>query len=251
MRLKNALVSALIALFPAACSDSPTQPATLVTAETRAAIRVASVLPTLSTLIAGVDPQARDEGAGARLAYARNLWELADVLGDEGEARRLREEAYAEAIPVLARTLTDADLAAATTRLQQWTTLAGSVVRPGAIAGFTKALEDGRRHLQRAREAQLEGRRADALHAVLRAAERLDTTTPRAVGTQLTRAAEKDLARSRPEDGAERYARAERLLRGARESLNAGDYELAIRRAYYAGRLLRNGGDTTERTPRP
>jgi hypothetical protein len=247
MRLKIAFVCALIALFPAACSDSPTQSAGLVTAETRAAIQVASVLPTLSSLIAGVDARAADEAARARLAHARNLWELADVLGSEGEARRLRDQAYAEAIPILSQTLTDAELAAATSRLQKWTELAGAVVRPGAIPGFTVALEDGRQLLQRAHHAELEGRRSDALQAVLRAAERLDTTTPRAVGVQLTRAAENDLARTRPEHDAEGYARALRLVRGAREALIAEKYELAIRRAWYAGQLLRNRQDPADK----
>ena len=168
MRSKTALSGALIALLVAACADSPTQPAALVTAETRAAIRIASVLPTLPALIDAADSVAAVD-ARSRLAHARSLWQLADVLGDEANARRLRDEAYAEAIPILSRTLTDAQVADASARLQKWTALAGSVVRPGAIPGFSAALEDGQALLQQCRRGRFRGspdRRAQCRPAV-------------------------------------------------------------------------------------
>jgi hypothetical protein len=62
------------------------------------------------------------------------------------------------------------------------------------------------------------------------------------VGTQLTRAAEDALARTPRAADPELHARATRLVRGAREALTGGNYELAIRRAYYAGQLLHDRG---------
>ena len=57
---------ALMALGAAACADAPTQPAALVAPETRAAIRVASVLPTLPSLIEEATPRLTDPASADR-----------------------------------------------------------------------------------------------------------------------------------------------------------------------------------------
>src|SRR5881394_3220730 len=108
---------ACASILIAACSDAPTQPAVLMTPETQAAIRIASVLPTLpqlldSALNAKTTTAALDDTHKAILLHARNTWQLAEVLGETDQGRALRQQAYDEAVPVLAPLVSDIQLEA-------------------------------------------------------------------------------------------------------------------------------------------
>jgi len=73
-----------------------------------------------------------------------------------------------------------------------------------------------------------------------RAADALWQVSPRQVATELIERAEKFLGRN-PAFGSysqEELIRIRRLMYGASEALDAGDYPRAIRRAYYACQLL-------------
>ncbi len=230
-------------LLLAGCSDVPTQPATLVTSETQAALKVASALPTLPELVAKAHASAAlDEARTARLAHAQNSWQLAEVLGAGEQSDALRIQAYDEAVPALAPILSDDEIAVAQKRLLDWAALAGSIVQARALPGFTEALRQGKSLVQQGVQDRLAGDRVAALEKTLTAADVLAATTPRGVALSLTRAAELALAiaqRISPDRlSAEELQRAERLVRSAREALGDEDYERAIRRAYYARQLL-------------
>jgi hypothetical protein len=259
MRLFSPAAMGLFAtatLLLAGCTDTPTQPAMLVTPETQAAIKLASSLPTLPEFV--TKAHTADVPAGstlgeaetrrAMLTHAQNSWQLAEVLGNSEEARALRIQAYDEAVPALAPILSDDDVAAAQQRLLDWAVLAGSVVqaaakRPDALPGFADALRQGKTLIEHGVQDRLAGDRAAALERTLEAADVLAATTPRGVALSLTRAAESALvvAQRTPPDrlSAEELQRAARLVRSAREALADGDYERAIRRAYYARQLLK------------
>src|SRR4051812_34301545 len=152
---------ACTALLLGACSDAPTQPAVVLTPETQAAIRVASVLPTLPQLLASAETrlQAQAPSAGddrvARIEHARSTWQLAELLGVTDQARALRVQAYDEAVPVLAQLITDTEIAASQQRLLDWAALAGAVVKPNALPDFTRLLDQGKALAQRGVEDRL------------------------------------------------------------------------------------------------
>jgi hypothetical protein len=91
--------------------------------------------------------------------------------------------------------------------------------------------------------AEAHGDLARALEAYLSASERLRLLTPRAVAGRLVREGVAALAAvGAVEEGTEEALarhRADRLLKGARQALERGDFELAIRRAYYGRELMR------------
>ena len=104
--------------------------------------------------------------------------------------------------------------------------------------------------LARARAAVRAGARAEArgdlaraLAAYLSASERQRLLAPQAVARRLLREGTAALAAvgvvEEGTDAALARRRADRLLKGARQALERGDYELSIRRAYYARELMR------------
>lgn len=234
----------------AACSDAPDAPtALLVTPETHAALAVGSSLPGLPELAAAADSAALAPPDAAGLAQARRLWASADSAPDAPSARALRAQANRVAAPILAISLDSVALTAAQQKLQRWSELAGAALRGADLPELAHAVADGGALLQRAREAARSGDRAGAVLATLDASERLAETTPRAVALRLTSADEFALDALRrtvgPRDGdgaIHRAERIERLVRGAREAIAAGKYDVAIRRAYYARQLLGQTG---------
>ncbi len=228
-------------LLVAACADAPRDPvALLVAPEARAALEVGSTLPALPDLIRRntVGPPAGD------LARAEALWREASGVADRVEAAELREAAYALAAPVLAGTMDSAALAGTQARLDRWIGLAGGALRHAEFRDLSTALQDASGYLAAARGAGARGDRVEAVAMTLRAADRLSETTPQAVAARLSAEDEASLAtlrqaRGQPTEESRRsLERIERLVRGAREALAAGRYEVAIRRAYYARQLL-------------
>jgi hypothetical protein len=246
-RLILPLLPILASVLVAGCEDEPSGPeAFIVAAEAEAALALALDLPTLPGLVA----RALEAGSGdpLALAEARALWVEAEAAGDPEAADALRGAAYDRAAPVLAAGLDPEELAAMFTRLERWSRAAERVIDGRAFPEVGVALAEGRSLLARARAAAASGDAVAALREALAAADRLATTTPGGVALRLIRQVEVRLDRLGDTHGEGEavtpaadeltYARARRLLRGAREALGRGDHVLAIRRAYYARQLL-------------
>lgn len=227
----------------AACGDSPRDPAALLVApEARAALEVGASLPGLPELVRRSSP---DGNPSLELIQAEALWREAAGTGDVELAGILRDSAYALAGRPLAAGLDSATLAGVQGRLERWITLAGGVVRHAEFHDLSDALSDAGAMLNVARAAQVRGDTVTAVVATLRAADRLAETTPQAVAARLSAQDEAALARARllagrpgSADSRLRLERIDRLVRGAREALSQGHYEVAIRRGWYARQLL-------------
>ncbi len=217
--------------------------ALLVAPEAKAALEVGSTLPTLPELAR------RSSAAGVPtgdLARAETLWrEAAALAGDRAQADQLRDQAYALAAAPLAAAMDSTALAGTQARLERWIDLAGNVLRRAEFPDLAAALTDAHSYLVSARALAERGQREAAVALTLRASDRLAETTPQAVAARLTAEDEAALATLRQpssqpaaEDARRSLERADRLVRGAREALSAGRYEIAIRRAYYARQLL-------------
>lgn len=246
-RLILSLLLLLAPVLAAGCEDDPSGPeAFIVAAETEATLALALDLPTLPSLVARV-LEART-GDAAVLAEARALWVEAEAANDPESANALRAAAYDLAAPVLAAGLEPQELTAVLRRLERWSRVAGRVLDGTVFPEVGTALAEGRPLLARARAAAAAGDAAAAVREALAAADHLATTTPGGVALRLIRQVEARFDRLHGAHGEGEavapavddlaYARAQRLLRGAREALGRGDHVLAIRRAYYARQLL-------------
>lgn len=239
------LVMAIAATLLPGCDDAATSPsALLVGGEAKAALQVAQRLPTLPSLATRAMVERAASGRSATtLLEARALWLDAEA-ASPAAAVRMRDEAYAMAVPELANAFGEADLRAVQDSLSQWIRIASNANGIGDISGIAWALDEASRLLEAAGRAEPLDH-ARAVELTLRASDRLASTTPRAVATQMTAEAERrwaELTSASPPvsfrlEGARRE-RADRLVRGAMASLAKGDYLLAIRRAYYAKQLL-------------
>lgn len=236
-----ALTLVVTTIVVAGCDDAPTAPAALVVAhETEAALRMSESIPTLVSLVdrlehrlpSHVDPV-------AELRNARSLWLDAEATSDPAMAAALRRDAYAVAVPILVAALDSAEWAAVRAALDQWIQTASSVVEGARLPGVEAALDAGRNLIARAEREERAGRREVAARLLLEAGDRLRETTPRAAARRLIHEVEQLFAAGRGEMvGAVDRRRAERLLNGAREALDADDPVRAIRRAFYARQLL-------------
>ncbi|MFW6078123.1 MAG: hypothetical protein ACODAE_00770, partial [Gemmatimonadota bacterium] len=101
-------------------------------------------------------------------------------------------------------------------------------------------LASARAWLGRARRLRARGERTAEVVALLHSAERVAELTPAAVARRLVARAEAavDVAAAERAASARTMRRAERLAAGARDALDGNDPIRAIRRAYYAARLL-------------
>jgi len=104
----------------------------------------------------------------------------------------------------------------------------------------SQALERARDLHREARAALREGRMEHALQRIMETSDALWKLSPAHVATELLDEARMAMGRNR-EDATyseEELIRIRRLIHGASEALEAGDYPGAIRRAYYACQLL-------------
>ncbi len=223
-----------------ACGDAHDPVSLLTTTETAPALDLDSALPTLPTLVQQVLGPAAPAVAPAdatRLLDALAIWTSAP-LGEEAtrqDAERAR--ARAMAAPALARALGMAQIEAMNARLRTWTTL-GLLIAGDRDPELRQSLRTSAVALGAANELRDAGDLPGSLAATMEAAESLQQATPYAVADRLVRNARGRLNAGALGDDVARE-RADRLLRGAEEALAAGDYPLAIRRAYYARELLR------------
>lgn len=241
--LASVLCAAAGSLAVLGCGDAPTEPgALLVAPETEAALRIDRALPTLPRLIDATAPDSAAPTPGSEgqraLDRAEALWRDARVAPAE-EAEALRREARRLAARPLADALEPVSLERHREDLAYWTEAASRLLRPEEASEIGRAVAAARNDLERSRTAEDP---AAAVEALLRAADQLADVTPRAVALRLIRIAEE--ARAEQDSLPERergvaQRRAARLLDGAYEALTAGDHVRAIRRAYYAGQLLR------------
>lgn len=231
------------------CGDSPTEPgAFLVARETQAALAVSEALPTLPRLAERSGAyRTNDPAAEPDLAQAVLLWLDAQAAAPE-DALVLQAAARGLAAGPLAASLSTAALDSALSDLHRWIELATPLAARDERLGLTETLAGGRILAEEAARRAARGDRKGAVRAVLSAADRLQDTTPGAVARRLIRDVDTRLAlrgievmERRPDPADERavqLGRLRRLLDGARAAAAAGEYPLAIQRAYYAGQLL-------------
>lgn len=237
------------ALFAAGCADAKDPVALVTTAETAPALNLDVQLPTLPGLVAATLGDAQSSLSPARrevLLSALGTWASAEVASDSAAAMAARSRAESQVAGPLAEALGPRALAARIGVLQGWVALGLSTAPAGSSgAALRRALEAARARLADAVTAQRAGDATGAIRALMSAADALEGATPGAVAQRLVERAQRDLAVS--DSGAQSSApdglrtsreRAMRLLRGAREALGAQEYDLAIRRAFYAAELL-------------
>lgn len=223
-----------------ACGDARDPVSLLTTAETAPALDLDAPLPTLPTLVQQVLAPAGPPLAPAdatRLLDAFATWTSASIGDVPAEQDAERARARQMAAPVLAAALGIAKIEDLNARLQTWTTL-GLLVAGDRDPELKAALRSSAAALRSADERNAAGDLAGSLAATMEAAESLEQATPYAVADRLLRNARGRFDSLEVSDDVSRE-RADRLLRGAEEALAAGDYPLAIRRAYYARELLR------------
>lgn len=237
--------------WAAGCDDAPTQPEVLlIAAETEAAIEFDVELPTLPRLVERVldaDHRKSSDVDSRDLEEARALWVEAESSSDEGAAVALRGAAYRLAVPGLGAALDSAEIAEILRRLDGWLAAGSAAIGGFSNTGLGDALREARTLRDQGRHAEAAGDRIAAIESILKAADHLLAVTPGGVARRLIHEAELGLAEYRAErnresgpEGSLTAARAERLLRGAKDAFGQGEYLLAIRRAYYAGRLVRH-----------
>lgn len=223
--------TAVLAGLSSACHETLTQVDSRVLAPaTRPALDIAGSLPRLADLVA----EQEGEAGEAALGRWEDSWSMAMAPGG-----RVRAEIY--------RAAGERNLAfdAAATR----TAIEALQATLAEIEGVThplppyisRRLAEARRLLGAAEAAREAGDVTASVLATLRSADALRGTTPGMVALDLVEAAGRALemaadeaAESAPAD----RVRARRLMEWAQSAVDAGDYEKAIQRAYYACRLL-------------
>lgn len=237
VRRNGVLIGALPALviLSGACGDASSDPtAVLMAEETRAALQVAGELPSLPDLVRihGVREGPALEGA--------DRW-VQSWGAPEGNGPGLRNQAYALAAPglaaaMLAPAVTDflRDVDEAVTAAES---LGADRSLPDPVIGRIGA---ARRLVDDAHRAWERGEGSRAIRLGLGASDRLRSLAPERVVVRLLDRAREALRRNRGADSytAQELRRADRLIRGARAALDAGDLPRAVRRAFYACQVL-------------
>lgn len=226
----------------AGCRDAPVEPsALLVTVETHPALSVHGELPSLPALVERYGLE-----SGLREAVAA-WWEGWGAVGEE--AQGLREVAYAAVSPALAAAMPGPAVDSLLAAMERWVLIVaglGDGALPGAIA---EAVAGAAAEVAAGRRALAEGGTARAVGAVLRASDDLRGVSAPVVAELLVRDALERLAREDSAAPSLEVRRARRLVQGAQQALDAGDHDRAIRRAYYAKRLLEARAEGREGPP--
>lgn len=165
----------------------------------------------------------------------RDSWKM-----EPGRGEAARESAYPVLSASLARRGETDSLGAEIARLSGAVTRAlvvGGRTLPGQLADGLSTAYDG---LSRAAAARAGDDDQVAAEHLLRASDALRVISPEAVARALVEEVEDRFGRISADDPytEQDIERAERLVRGGRQALDARDWVLAIRRAYYARALL-------------
>lgn len=217
----------------AGCRDAPTEPAALlVAAETRPALSLQGSLPTLPDLASHYDLE-------DALAAALDLWWRSWTVAEPQRAA-LRESAHAAAAPLLAAALPRESLDSLLLVHEAWVRAVSLLKPQGLPESLVDVATGGALELASGRRALDEGHPERAVRAVLRAADSLRGESAPVVAERLVRDALKRLEARGHSVGVPPLSerRARRLAQGAQHATESGDYERAIRRAYYAIQLL-------------
>lgn len=226
-----AVGTAALASLSSACHESLTQVDSRVVAPaTRPALDIAGSLPRLADLVTGETRGASE----AVLGRWDDSWSMSVAAGG-----RLRAGIYGSAE---GRGLAF-DTTSARTAIEA---IHATIAEIEGVAHplpphLSRQLTEARRLLVAAESARDEGDVTESVLATLRSADALRGTTPRMVAVGLVEAAESALAaaaQEAPDSAPTGRARARRLTEWARSAVDAGDYEKAIQRGYYACRLL-------------
>ncbi|MDT8342078.1 MAG: hypothetical protein RQ751_11255 [Longimicrobiales bacterium] len=215
----------ILAALAAACHDSPSDPLSgITTVETAPSLAITREVPTLDRLAGG--------GAGSgELAEAVREWRAS---WDDPDGEVWRVAARARALPELHARTGDRGAQRALAELF-W--LRGETERHALLpAELRGPLDEARLLLDRGEAALEAGRGEEALGWALAAADRVRAVTSEAVARRLMGQGERLLA-DPPAEGVD-VERARHLMNGAHRALAAGDYPLAIRRAYYARQVV-------------
>jgi hypothetical protein len=216
-----------------ACKDADSDPmAVLVAAETHGALSAAEHLPALPELASQTNE--RSALAGATEDW-RDSWTHP---GDAGRATR--ERVYAETVPVLARELERDGVRRLLASVREVLAASGDLETTDLPPFVTDGLIVAADLADEADQALGLGDLDRALHLTLRASDRLRELAPREVAGRLIERAQGALGRN-PEDATYSELDLERsrhLLVSAGEAMDDRDYVRALRRAYYACRLL-------------
>jgi len=209
----------------------------VVAPETGGALLVGDGLPAFPRLLAELG---LEREAAAEVEAWWDSWETAP-----GEGSRIRDQVYPLATRVLYPELGLAgtqDLVGRNALNIRAVASLTSMISSGAISDALSRAEQANGE---ARRLLAEGEGEPALSLALRASDALWSVSPRQVATDLLSRASEALGRKQGVGAysEEELTRIRRLMHGASEALDAGDYPGAIRRAYYACQLL--GADPT------
>ncbi len=228
-----------VAALPGACQDAVSDPlAVVVNEETRGALSLDIAVPSLPSVaerISDGGPALSDE----RMQRWIGAWQ-ASWLAEDGEGRAARRAVYDEAVGPLAAVLGVDGVRAALGRVEDALEATGGADLSELPEPYRRRIVSARSRVAEARRDLEAGRTADALRDVLEAGDRLRDVSPRRVAESLLERAE-EAQRRIPEIST--YSRMEkeriaRLVRNARDAVEAGEYTVAIHRAFYACQLL-------------
>jgi hypothetical protein len=203
-----------------------------VAPETRGAIVLGDGLPTVPQLLSRY-------GLGhAGAAEAEAWWDSWSL--EPAEGAHLRERVYPSAAARLNSLVGMPEMEDLLARGEQTLVAAGGLEAMTDSPELHGAVARARTLLSDARRAMGAGDAERSLELFFRATDTLWELTPTQVAMDLLNRAEEALRRNRHDDAysEEELIRIRRLIHGASEALDAGDYPGAIRRAYYACQLL-------------
>jgi hypothetical protein len=246
----------LFATALSGCHDASSDPlAVILTEQTRSVLAAEARLPSLPELV-------REAGIAEQHGPAAESWSGSWDL-DVREGRDLRVRASADVVGPVARALGPARVGEAVQAVGETLTAAAALETSLLADDIAENLAAAKLQHERAVTALAGGRDVEALEAALAASDLIREVGPESVTRLLLARAEAKLATlgeekkepmavavaeqllSRGEDAPETedpeqldLERARRLVKGAQQALEAGDYVLAIQRAFYACQVL-------------
>lgn len=235
LRARTAVL--LVFVGVAGCRDAPTDPMVgLVAEDTYAAMALGVSFP--DPAVWAGEHALHGEGARALERWQRS-W---DLPADAGRSERT--VVYAALAEGLADVLTVEELGVEVAVLDDAVLRAGSVAGSTLPAHLALGIERAVEAAKDAREAYGAGDRVRTLVHLMEGGDALREVGPEAVARALQVEVEDRLRRvlaPHPYSG-EDLERVRRLVQGGRQAVEAGDWGLAIRRAFYARGLLDGNG---------
>lgn len=233
-------VAAVLAagLFLAGCGDADlTDPVEISSEETVASLQFNGQLPVLPVLVD------RWKGGNALADLSREWrtsWEL-----PPGEAEEGRQEIRAAVSHLLADRADGESISRVLADLDRLLDRVDHLLGGDFPAHLAPTLGSAREERDLAHQALGEGDEQGALLHVMTAADRLHATSPETLASEILNEAEETFRRVQGVSSyeEEERRRVERLLIGSRTAFDDGAHILALRRAWYAVRLMDERGE--------